>query len=162
MNELVEEFRSRFSELEKRERIALFGFFVFLVVVVLYLAIWTPANELVANGERDYARNLKLLEHLKSTNPEALASKGQSRQKQGGRSLLTTVTRTAQTVGVSPSRMQPEGSEALSVWFDTVAFTRLMLFLERLQSGQGIVVRQISVESHGKPGQVSARVVLRN
>ena len=162
MKELIEEFRSRFGELEKRERIALSGLFVFLVVAVFYLAIWTPANEFVANGERDYARHLKLLEYLKSTEPTARVSKRQSGQQHGGGSLLTMVTRTAQTVGVSPSRMQPEGSDALSVWFDAVAFTRLMLFLERLQSGQGTAVRQISVESQDKPGQVSARVVLRN
>ena len=77
------------------------------------------------------------------------------------RSLLTTVTRTAQTVGVAPSKLQPEGNEAVSVWFDSVPFSRLMLFLERLKATQNIVVRQISVESQDEPGKVSARVILR-
>ena len=162
MKELIEEFRSRFGELGKRERIAILGLFIFLVVVAFYIAIWAPANEFVVDSERDYARQLKLLEYLQSTEAEALASKGRSRQQQEGQSLLTTISRTAQTVGVSPSRMQPEGSAEVSVWFDTVPFTRLMLFLERLQSGQGIVVRQISVEGQEGPGKVSTRVILRN
>ena len=101
-------------------------------------------------------------EHLKSTEAVARAAGGQSSRSQGERSLLTTVSRTAQTVGVSPSRIQPEGNNAVSVWFDTVAFTRLMLFLERLHSGQGIVVRQITIDGQDEAGKVTTRVVLRN
>jgi type II secretory pathway component PulM len=37
-----------------------------------------------------------------------------------------------------------------------------MLWLERLESGEGIVVRQITVDRRELPGQVSARLVLRN
>ena len=162
MNELMKDLRSRLDELEKRERNALFGLLGFLVIVFFYLLIWVPVNEFVAAGERDYSRHLTLLEHLKSTEAIARAAGGQSSRSQGERSLLTTVSRTAQTVGVSPSRIQPEGNNAVSVWLDTVAFTRLMLFLERLQSGQGIVVRQITIEGQDEAGTVNARVVLRN
>jgi len=162
MKEFIEEVRSRFGELEKRERFALLGLSIFLVVAVFYIVIWTPVNEFVVDSERDYARHLKLLEYLKSTEAEALASKGPSRPQKEGRSLLTTISRTAKTVGVSPSRIQPEANGGVSVWFDTVTFTRLMLFLERLQSGPGIVVRRISVEGQEDPGKVSTRVVLRN
>ena len=162
MNEMIKDLRSRLDELEKRERNALFGLLFFLVIVSFYLLIWTPANEYVAEGERDYSRHLKLLEYLKTTEAVARAAGGQSKKNQGGRSLLTTVSRTAQTVGVSPNRIQPEGANAVSVWFDDVAFSRLMLFLERLESGQGLVVRQISIDGKDHAGKVSARVVLRN
>jgi type II secretory pathway component PulM len=36
-----------------------------------------------------------------------------------------------------------------------------MLWLERLESGQGIVVQQITIDRRDLPGQVSARLVLR-
>ena len=162
MNELIKDLGSRLDELEKRERIALICLLAFLVVVVFYLLIWAPANEFVAAGERDYSRQLKLLEYLKATEADARAVQGKPSQTPGKRPILTTVTRTAQTVGVSPSRIQPEGSNAVSVWFETVSFSRLMLFLERLQSGQAIVVKQISIESQEVSGKVSARVVLKS
>lgn len=161
MNQFLDDVRSRFDDLEKRERIALTGLAVFLSTVVFYLAVWAPINEFVDDGQRDYARHLSLLEHLRSTEAEARASKGKSQRQVSSGSLLTTVTKAAQAVGVSPSRMQPEGSDAVSVWFDSVAFTRLMLFLERLQAREGVVVRQISVERQDESGKVSARLVLR-
>ena len=162
MKELIADLRTRFDQLDKRERKALVSLVAFLVAVVFYLLVWTPANEFVAAGERDYSRHLKLLEYMMSTQTIAGAAGGKPSQSQGGRSLLSTVNRTAQTVGVSPNRIQPEGSNAVSVWFDSVAFTRLMLFLERLHSAQGIVVRQISIEGQDDAGKVSTRVVLRN
>ena len=161
MNNFVEELKTRFAQLEKRERIALLSLCSFLVVVILYFLLWAPATEFVNSGKRDYDRHLKLLEYLKSTKAEAVASKNQPNLGMSARALLTTVTRTAQTVGVTPSKLQPEGSEAVSVWFDSVPFSRLMLFLERLKAAQNIVVRQISVESQDEPGKVSARVILR-
>ena len=75
--------------------------------------------------------------------------------------MLTTVSRAAQSVGLKPSRLQPEGGDAVSVWFDAVGFNSLMLWVERLESSS-IVVKQISIDRIDEPGQVSARVVLRN
>ena len=161
MNKFVEELKTRFAQLENRERIALLSLCSFLVVVIFYFLIWVPTTEFVDSGKRDYDRHLKLLKYLRSTEAEATASKTRPNPEMSARSLLTTVTRTAQTVGVTPSKLQPEGNEAVSVWFDSVPFSRLMLFLERLKATQNIVVRQISVESQDEPGKVSARVILR-
>ena len=162
MNSLIEELKSRFFELEKRERNALLGLLCFLAVIVFYLFIWQPVYQFVEDAERAYDRHLNLLEYLKSTEEQARSSKKQAKPVQDGKSLLTTVSRTAQTVGVNPNRIQPEGANSVGVWFDNVAFTRLMLFLERLESGQRIVVRQITIEGQEEPGKVSSRVVLRN
>ena len=162
MNSYLNEFRSRFNELEKREQFALSGLTAFLGAVVFYLAIWTPANNFAIESKRDYERRLSLLEYIRSTESEAMAVKSGTKQTTGNRNLLTAVSRVAQTIGVNPSRMQPEGGDAVSVWFDSIAFNRLMLLLERLESSQAIVVRQISIERRDEPGTVSARVVLRN
>lgn len=159
---MIDDLRSRFDGLEKREQTALIGLAAFLSLVVFYMGVWTPANSFVADSEREFARRLDLLQYIRSTESEALASRSSPGRKTSGGNLLTSVTRVAQSTGVSPSRMQPEGGDAVSVWFDSVSFNRLMLLLERLETSQGIVVRQISVDGKDEPGLISARVVLRN
>ena len=104
---------------------------------------------------------MKLLQYLKSTESEAKAAAGNgNKTPASSQSLLTQVSRTAQSVDIKPSRMQPEGGDAVSVWFDAVGFTKLMLWLERLES-RGIVVRQVTIERRDVPGEVSSRLVLR-
>ncbi len=166
MNQLIETYvgplQERFAELEARERYALILLSGFLLIVVFYLAIWTPLNGYVESSASDRDRHLSLLQYFKSTEAEAKASAGNKGPATlSGQSLLSEVSRSAQSVGINPSRMQPEGTDAVSVWFDNVTFTRLMLWLERLESGKGIVVRQISMERQDRAGQVSARLVLR-
>ncbi len=163
MKEYLSELIKHYKELEKRERVALVSLSVFLLGVVLYAGIWVPANSYVADSQIDHDRYLKLLTFLESTESQARSSSGnQSPGQATGQSLLSSVSRSARGVGIKPSRLQPEGSEAVSVWFDAVAFTKLMLWLERLESKQGIVVRQITIDRRDVPGQVSARLVLRN
>ena len=162
MSVMIEDLRSRFGQLQRREQMALLLMSAFLLVVFFYLAVWAPADSFVADSRLDYSRHQKLLQYLRSTETEAKASKGGPARSMGGRSMLTKVSRTTQGAGISPSRMQPEGSDAVSVWFESVGFSQLMIWLERLESGQGIVVRQISIDSRGQPGQVSARIVLRS
>ena len=156
------ELMSHYRALEKREQIALLSLSVFLLSVFLYMGIWLPANNYVKDSQVGHDRNLQLLTYLKSTESLARTSTGNTKGKTGGESLLSSVSRSAQSVGINPSRLQPEGSEAVSVWFDAVAFTKLMLWLERLESGQAVVVRQITIDRREKPGEVSARLVLRN
>jgi general secretion pathway protein M len=163
MREYFRELLKHYKVLEKREQVALLSLSVFLLGVVLYVGIWAPANNYVLDSKVDHDRYLKLLTFLKSTESQARSSEGnQDAGKATGQSLLSSVSGSAQSVGIKPSRLQPEGSEAVSVWFDAVAFTKLMLWLERLESGQGIVVRQITIDRRELPGQVSARLVLRN
>ena len=161
MNKVLTSIRGRFLEFEKREQNSLILLGSFFLVVIFYLAIWIPVNGYVDDQRIDRDRHLKLLQYLKSTESEAKAVAGNgNKTPASSQSLLTQVSRTAQSVDIKPSRMQPEGGDAVSVWFDAVGFTKLMLWLERLES-RGIVVRQVTIERRDVPGQVSSRLVLR-
>lgn len=162
MRDYFRELMKHYRELEKRERVAVVSLSIFLVGVVLYLSIWAPVSDYALEAEIDHDRYLKLLTYLKSTESQARnSSESQSTGKATGQSLLSSVSKSARSVGIKPSRLQPEGSDAVSVWFDAVGFTKLMLWLERLESGQGIVVQQITIDRRDIPGQVSARLVVR-
>ena len=163
MREYFRKAHSYFSVLERRERIALSSLVLFLFGVVVYWGVWSPLNNYVQKSEIDHDRYLELLAYLDSTQELAKSSSGNpSAAKKRGQSLLSTVSRSAEAIGIKPSRLQPEGVEAVSVWFEMVEFTKLMLWLERLESRQDIVVRQVSIDRLEPPGQVSARMVLRN
>jgi len=163
LNAFIAELRSRYAALEKREQQSLLALAAFFVMLAFYFAIWSPLVGFQLRSEQDYNRHLELLTYIRSTEASAQAAAGSpQRSSPTGQSMLTTVSRTAQSVGINPSRLQPEGSDAVSVWFDAVGFNSLMLWLERLESSSGIVVRQISVDRKDEPGQVSARIVLRN
>ena len=162
MRDYFRELMKHYRELEKRERVAVVSLSIFLAGVVLYLGVWAPVNNYALEAQIDHDRYLKLLTYLKSTESQARSvSEKQSTGKATGQSLLSSVSKSARSIGIKPSRLQPEGSDAVSVWFDAVAFTRLMLWLERLESGQGIVVQQITIDRRDLPGEVSARLVLR-
>jgi len=162
MRDYFRELMKYYHELEKRERVAVMSLSIFLVGVVLYAGIWAPVNSYTLEAQIDHDRYLKLLTYLKSTESQARSSsENQGTGKAAGQSLLSSVSKSARSVGINPSRLQPEGSDAVSVWFDAVAFTKLMLWLERLESGQDIVVQQITIDRRDLPGQVSARLVLR-
>ncbi|MFT7219804.1 MAG: general secretion pathway protein M [Candidatus Azotimanducaceae bacterium] len=155
--------RRRFDDLEAREQLSILLLGGFLAVVIGYLAVWSPIQQFAVDSQLIHDRNLKLLSHLQSTENEARsAANGSTGATQTpGNSLLTAASSTAQAIGIKPSRLQPEGGAAVSVWFDAVPFTKLMLWLERLESTQGVFVRQISIDDRDETGQVSARLVLR-
>ena len=134
----------------------------FFFGLVLYLGVWLPLKNYVQKSEAAHDRYLELLAYLESTQELAKGAGNPSSAKQRGQSLLSTVSRSAEAIGIKPSRLQPEGGGAVSVWFEVVEFTKLMLWLERLESRQDIVARQVSIDRLEPSGQVSARLVLRN
>ena len=149
---------ARLDSLEARERHALAALCVFLAALLFYLAVWAPLNTYVAQSQAERDRQWALLQYFQATAAEARAQKG---GKAASQSLLSEVSRSAQALGLNPSRIQPEGRDAVSVWFDQVAYTRLMRWLEQLADTRKIAVRQAALERRSVSGQVSARLVLR-
>ena len=162
MNKRLTELYMRFKKLEAREQLAIWVLGVCLLLVTLYLGVWSPANRYASDGRLGHDTSLALLLHLHATEQEARVVAGrESGQRMTGQDLLTAVSRTAQTLGVVPRRIQPEGSESVSVWLDSIAFSQLMSWLEYLQAQQGIIVRQITIDRREQPGLISARLVLQ-
>lgn len=158
----VAELRRWFDGLESREKRALLLMSTFLSLVLFYLLFWSPVNAFLEQSREDYTRQAELFAYLKSTEPMARTAAGAgSTGQRNGQSMLSAVSSAARVAGITPSRLQPDGSDAVSVWFDAVRFTSLMQWLEQLERDKGIVVRQLTIDERDQPGQVSARLVLR-
>lgn len=152
---------ARFRALERRDQTALLGLTAFFCVLFLYYGVWSPANEFFSSREMLRNRELSLVRYMRSTEDRARASARSGVRAVSGQAMLTQISQTAQQYGISPNRLQPEGTDGVSVWFDDVPFNKLVTWLEQ-QSQTGIVVRQISIDRAADNGKVRARIVFRS
>lgn len=151
-----------YAQLGQRDKIALSGLGIFFSLLFIYFAILGPVNKYHADSLAARDRQLSLIQYMRASENQARSASTGSQSATSGQSLLTQVSRVAQQIGIKPNRLQPEGSDAVSVWFDSVAFNDLVKMLKRVQSQQGIVVQQISIDREDQPGMVRARIVLRS
>lgn len=158
----IDKLSGRYRQLEARERSALSSLASFFALLFLYFVIWNPVHQYHDSSEAERDRQLDLIQFMRASEKEARALSAGENHVNTGQSLLTIVSRTAQQMGIKPNRLQPEGSDAVSVWFDAVAFDELMRLLKRVQARQGIVVQQISIDREEQPGMVRVRIVLRS
>ena len=151
----------RYRAMDGRDRIALVGLSVFLFLVFISYGLWIPLTNYVSESTDRHANRLELLQWMQSTEDDARAASGVvPESSRSGQSLLTLVSRTSQSTKVKPARLQPEGSDEVSVWFETVEFNQLLMWMNKLRQ-EGISVRQLSIDRQEVEGTVNARVVLR-
>ena len=162
MSALILQIRQRIQELERKEKLAILALLVFLSFLTFFLLVWLPIYEYREKQRDSYQRSLDLLLYLQSTEEEARSVKVEGSNRMSGQTLLTKVTRTAKTAGIQPSRLQPEGNDSVSIWFDSVSYRELMLFLERLQLREAIYVIQLSIDKGNQSGIISSRVTVRS
>ena len=152
--------KSRYETLEVREQQAVKALVVFFGGLFLYLGVLMPATDFRDDRQSDYERYQSLIQYMRATESEARAAKGGAVQSVSGQNLMSSVSNSTRRFGIEPRILQPEGDNAVSIWFDAVSFALLLDWLTSVNQ-QGISVRQISVDRQDAPGTVSARLVLR-
>ena len=163
MNSLISHITQRIQELEKREKLAILAVSAFFAFLTFILVVWFPVYEYREKQRSSYEKSLDLLLYFQSTEEEARAlGKKDGAKRMSGQTLLTKVTRTAKTAGIQPTRLQPEGNDSVSIWFDSVSYRELMLFFERLQAREAIYIIQLSIDKGNESGKVSSRVTVRS
>lgn len=152
--------KNRYQTLEVREQLAVKLLTAFFGVLFLYFGLLTPAADFRDDRLTDYERYQELLQYMRSTEAQARAAKGSASPAIGGQNLMSSVSNSTRRFGIEPRILQPEGNNAVSVWFDAVSFALLLDWLTSVNQ-QGVSVRQISIDRQDAPGTVSARLVLR-
>ena len=155
---LIKEGLDRYHGLPVRDRNALRLLALTVVLVLIYLLVWAPVYGFLEASREDRERQNDLLQYMLSTQVQARTASG-VRIGLKGQTLLSQISSSTAKFGIKPKRLQPEGSDAVSVWFDAVGFNDLIRWLEQ-QHLEGISVRQISIDKSEESGTVSARVVL--
>jgi type II secretory pathway component PulM len=147
--------------LEKREQWALKGLAGFFGLLILYQMVWSTAYSYRENARQSRDRTHDLIQYMWATEVDARKADKGPAGGPSGQSLLTETSRSAQRFGIKPNRLQPEGDDGVSVWFDGVPFNQLMSWLGDLEKRGTAAVRQISIDRQELSGRVNARIVLK-
>lgn len=160
MNEYLERARAGWTTLAARERLVLAVGGAVLALVVLFLGIWEPLA--AARHQREVelraARALAVqLEQLAAAAPRAGAAPAGA-----GQSLLAVVDQSAKASALNkpPTRLQPDGDNAVRLWLEDVPFDALVRWLGELHARYGVRVEAAEVERESGPGLVNARLTL--
>ncbi len=152
--------------LQPRERIALLVGGVALLFALFYFTLWLPLMDARMEMQREVQQQRELLHWMREAANEAKALRGSTGRREaakglGGQSLLSLVDQSAkqQGLGNGMKRVEPDGGE-VRVWFEGVAFDRLVGWLQKLIRENGIRVISVVVERDDAAGMVDARLRL--
>ncbi|MEO5330613.1 MAG: type II secretion system protein M [Magnetococcus sp. YQC-5] len=152
--------------LAPRERWVLLGGTILLVVLMVVFLVVMPGLEWLENQSRVVKEKSATLEWMKQSALEV----GSLKKLAGsvtpvtttGESLLALADRTAKVRGLGGAlqRVEPEGEGRVRLWFEKVAFEKLMEWMAELLERHAARADTITIDREEEPGLVRARVVL--
>ena len=158
--------RAWFDSLEARERILLVAGAALLVVLLLYILVWSPIHS-GYDSLRDTVEEQRKTAVWMKQGAQTLAvlkrNSGRAAQGLGGKSLLSVADSTARAGGLGPAlkRVEPEGSDSVRVWLDGASFDVLVKWLGTLSTIHGVSVQNATLERGTETGRVNARLTLQ-
>jgi type II secretory pathway component PulM len=154
--------RSWFLQLSQREQLSLLVLAVALSLYLLYMLVWSPLS-----GQRDRleAQNRGVAASLQRV--DAMVSEvlqlraGEGRSGAGTRRNLTSlINQSTGRMQLAVTRLQPNSRGEIQVRFEAAAFDDLLRWLYEMESGEGLLVREVSITQSGSTGRVNATVRL--
>ncbi len=91
---------------------------------------------------------------------KAMQALSSGKAPRADQSMRVTITTTAHDMGVTISRLEPESSGGLTVWFEEVGAEPLHGWIARLQEDHGITVGKASIRRHDSKTAVRAQILL--
>lgn len=132
------------------------------IVVALYLMYVAALKPLVTMRDEMAQRNVATQAVLSRV--QAMASEIKAVKSSGGRSRVRNMNQlinvSTNDVGIRPSRIQPNSRGETSIRFENVSFSSLLRWLYRMEYGEGIAVKEVSVNQGDGPGLVKVSVRL--
>lgn len=149
----------RWQRLQPRERLSLTLLGAFLLVVLLYMLLWQPAQQRARDAQAYFQQerelhayleqNTELARQMSRTNPVSLAPE----QLQG------LVTQTAQQNGLTIESFDFDNDGSLQVTLPGAPYGTLLRWFDELQAA-GATLAEVSISQAGE-GIVDARVSFR-
>ncbi len=154
-----------FLALNQRERVMVGGGAIVVLIMLLYVMVWSPIMKGAVEQEAAVARAGKLLVWMKKSIADAKLMEGAGGQAGGlrpGQSLLSLIDSTAKSSGFGPQvkRVKPDGENKVQIWIDDVPFDQLVQWLESLQQVYGVHVTSTTIDRGNFEGKVNANLQL--
>ncbi len=151
------------ANLQPRERHTLLGGGLVLVLILLYALVIDPFRQELLRLQQSVEAQTGELAWMQQASAEVKRLRGNSpvAQRVTGRSLMSQVDASARSTGLSGAikEINPEG-QGVKVRLEQVSFDDMLLWLEQLNSKQGVGVSGLVMERLSQPGRVNASVVL--
>jgi general secretion pathway protein M len=150
----------RWRALAPREQFALASLGSFLLLVVLYLTLWLPAQERLQAARSAFESQRELNAYLISQAPAARNLAGSSQQAMLDPARLQgTVTATAATQGLVIERLDSSEAGVLQLNLQPAPFAQLLRWFSVLQE-QGVQIAEAGLD-RSEANQVAARLSVR-
>ena len=150
---------ARWQQLPSRDRLALGLLGGFLLLVLLYLALWRPASQHLDQARSYLQQQRALHAYLQAHAPQVRAAQGRPQADLDPATLQGLVTASAASQGLNIERLDNQGDGGLQVSLQPTDFPRLLRWLIGLQE-QGVQVEEAGLE-RAQEGLVSSRLLLR-
>ncbi len=147
----------RWQQLPPRDRFALLGLGFFLLMALIYLALWQPLQRDLQQSRDWYSQQRDLHAYLLAHADEARQLAGNPQQQIDAEALHGVVTRSAQERGLSIERVDSDAS-GVQVKLALAPFANVLAWLQQLHS-QGVNFADVSLE-RGDNGNVLTRLSL--
>ena len=131
------------------------------IVVVLYVMYAGALKPLAGMRDEMAQRNIATQQVL--TRVQAMASEIQalnSGARPRARNLNQLINASTSDVGIRPSRIQPNARGETTIRFENVAFSSLLRWLYRMEYGESLAVKEVSLNQGDGNGLVKATVRL--
>lgn len=152
----VIQLRQWYQAQNERDKNLLKMLFTFLLVLLFYLLIISPALQSNQSAKAALSKNIQLY-NLIADNAHRFGQVGSTNSTQT--SLLSVISQQAQQRGLSLNRYE-QSDQAVKIWLEDVSFDQVMDWLEDLKISSNIMVKQINVDKQTLSGRVSVRATL--
>lgn len=150
----------RWRAMPPRDRLALSLLGSFLLLVLLYLLAWRPA-ERAAHAARDYYQQERELHaYLQANAGRARGASSAPQELIDASRLQGYVTRSAAERGLAIERLDNQGAGGLQVNLQAVPFAELLRWFAELEA-QGVHIDEAGLD-RAEQGRVTARLTLRS
>jgi len=152
------------AERDAREQLLLQ---IMLVAVTLFLAYMLVVRPILSKRD-DLTRELDAAQIEADLVAAAIRETGSVSKTQSDIERVSNsdfrlvISRSAQQMGVSLTRLQPDQSGGLNIWADETTSTLLYTWLASLQDKHGIYVARASLQNSSGNGSIRAQILLKN
>jgi general secretion pathway protein M len=155
----IKQINDKLQQIPDKDRQALLLLSVFAALLVFIFAIYLPAESYHDRARQNAQIGKELYQWLESKEQQAKLTSPKTQGKSSNQSLLTLVTETAKTNGLSLKRVQPEGGDRIRLWLEAAPFNQVIIAIDKLQSLHNLKIDELSMDRKDS-GKVDARATI--
>lgn len=140
---------------------------VIIAVIIIFALllnglVWSPLQRGLSNAENASQKQFKLLQWMQQQKNvvDSLKASTTTLQQGEGRSISARINESAVQYGIDINRFQSLDQKQVQVWLEKADFSKLLIWLQELDSSYGVFVENITINETANSGHVSVSMTL--